>query len=190
MRQLRCVWGQIVGATVLSVMVPCALTADESASEVDVRAALIYNVARFVDWPPAPEGSDDSLQLCAYGGDDLYHAFAELEGRQVRNRSLRVRWVDPRQSSAAACNILYVARDMEARTASLTALRHEPVLTVGESPQFAMDVGVMAMVREANRVRFIINRPAAESSGLRMSSQLLAVSDVLGDLRTKRVSIP
>jgi hypothetical protein len=50
------------------------------------------------------------------------------------------------------------------------------VLTVGEADRFAQRGGMIGFVLENNRVRLDINRAAAESAGLRVSSKLLAVA--------------
>jgi hypothetical protein len=51
-----------------------------------------------------------------------------------------------------------------------------PILTVTESPA-ALDAGsIINFMIEQERVRFEISLPAAERSGLRVSSRLLAVA--------------
>ena len=53
-----------------------------------------------------------------------------------------------------------------------------PVLTVGEHVQFSRLGGVIAFIRDGNRVRFEINLDAADRAGLQVSSKLLRLAAV------------
>jgi hypothetical protein len=51
-----------------------------------------------------------------------------------------------------------------------------PILTVGETPQFLRDGGMVRFHIENNKVRFQINQKNAETAGLKVSSLLLALA--------------
>jgi hypothetical protein len=53
------------------------------------------------------------------------------------------------------------------------------VLTVGEGTSFTRAGGMIAFVIENRRVRFEINRTAAENAGLKLSSKLLTVAKLV-----------
>ncbi len=172
----------------LSVLVASGLfvpvaTASDELSEHDLRAALVFNVAKFIEWPDT-RSKDLALDLCVYAENDAYRAFSRLTNRRVRSHALRVRWIDPRSIETTSCEILYVDDDMEDRPASLQALRHLPTLTIGETHTFTERGGDMALVRRANRVRFVINHEAATVKGLKFRSQLLEVADVIQPVST------
>jgi hypothetical protein len=50
------------------------------------------------------------------------------------------------------------------------------VLSVGEGETFLRDGGMIAFVVENRRVRFEINRTAADNAGIKLSSRLLSVA--------------
>jgi hypothetical protein len=55
-------------------------------------------------------------------------------------------------------------------------LEAAPVLTVSETNDFIDSGGMIALVRNRDRIRWEINRSSAESAGLRLSAQLLSMA--------------
>jgi hypothetical protein len=94
----------------------------------------------------------------------------------VAGRSLAIR----RFASVAAlepCEILFISSsEMPHLPEILARLQRAPVLTVGEADRFARRGGMIGFFYENNRVRLEVNREAAESAGLRVSSKLLTVA--------------
>lgn len=146
-----------------------------SGREDAVKAAYIYNFAKFTEWPAAA-GAAASLVACALGEDPLAHALSALTGKRIGERRLEVRQVrDP--ESAEGCHILYLARpEAEHLAEVLAALDHRPVLTVGDTPGFAERGGMIGLVVLDRRVRFHINAAAVEGAGLNISSKLLKLA--------------
>jgi hypothetical protein len=79
-------------------------------------------------------------------------------------------------SDVRDCNILFLGR---AETDHLAKPSQSGVLTVGESPAFLKEGGVINFYVEDNRVRFEIQPAVARAVGLRVSSQLLKLGRVL-----------
>lgn len=57
------------------------------------------------------------------------------------------------------------------------------VLTVGENDQFAALGGMIQLVMENRRIRFKINSSAASECGIRISSKLLALAEIVNPAR-------
>jgi hypothetical protein len=57
------------------------------------------------------------------------------------------------------------------------------VLTIAEAPDFASRGGIIALVLQDSRVRFIVNVQAAAQAGLSISSRLLALATVVPTAR-------
>ncbi len=149
--------------------------------EYEVKAAFIYNFARFVEWPPeAFDGPAASLGVCLLGADQFGGALeGALQGKSVHGRSLEVRRLRG-EERVQSCNILFVAASEADRLRSLLLrLGDAPILTVGESSDFARAGGIINFVLEENRVRFEVNAGAAERAGLRISSKLLGLARVV-----------
>jgi hypothetical protein len=115
------------------------------------------------------------FNLCIRGPDRLAAADA-LAGKAVVQARIRV-VRSPTDNEFAPCHLLYLGaaagREIDAM---LAALRGAPVLTVGESPG-AIQRGVMInLVMEGSRIRFDVNKEAADQAGLRISAPLLRLA--------------
>lgn len=142
------------------------------ASEYAVKAALIYNLAKFVTWPqtalPAP---GEPLAVCVLGSDPFGSALDEtLKDRQVGGRPLAVRRVaepDP------ACHVLFVSSSEHKRLGViLEKVRKASVLTVSDTEGFNRAGGIIELVMEADAVHFHLNAAAAEQAHLQISARL------------------
>ena len=61
-------------------------------------------------------------------------------------------------------------------TSALLAQIQGAVLTVGETPRFLRDGGMVRMFVEDQRMRFEINRRQTDLAGLKISAQLLSLA--------------
>jgi hypothetical protein len=156
---------------------PIAIQA-QTASPSRLRAAYIYNFSKFVEWPTPPSSqAPKSFVLCAYGkgpvNDALQH---DVAGRMVEGKVITVKTVsDPGQ--VQACQVLYVGPAAgEHLPHLLTNLHGVPVLTIGETADFAAAGGMIGFEVESNQLRFVINVRAAKAAGLKVSSRLLSLA--------------
>jgi len=174
-------WAQRVtgAALALCAIVPRATKGAPPAGEYDVKAAFLYNVAKFVEWPPEAFASpEDPIVIGIAGvdpfGPDLDRAVA---GRTANGRGFLVRRFRRPEELRSFCHILFVGAAEDARR-WLTAVRDfqgTGALTVGEGVDFARQ-GSIAFVIENRRVRILVNLEAAEEARLRVSVRLLAVA--------------
>ena len=167
----------------LGVRQPAA--AQFPADEYQVKAAFLFHFAQLVEWPSdAPGAGDQSIAMCIFNDKThLQDLQGTLEGKVVGTRVLHVRLLS-RSNSVQSCDILFLSSDEEGRQALiLKSLQGRPVLTVGETSSFLSDGGMIRLRLEKDKVRFDINAGAADSSHIRISSQLLllATSVTLGD---------
>ena len=157
--------------------------AQSTVDEYHMKAAFLYHFAQLVEWPAdSPNEGGNSLLVCTLG-DDPFHGELEdtVAGKHIGSRILRIRHVRSLQNTSG-CNVLFISKSEGTRIPLLLAnLRNAPVLTVGETDDFLGDGGMIRWFLDGNKVRFEINRQAAESARLRISSQLLFLAkDVVG----------
>jgi hypothetical protein len=141
--------------------------------EYQVKAAFIFNFAKFVAWP---DSSATPLVIGIAGEDP----FGDLLDNAVRGKTAAGRTIEVRRlgdkDDPHGCNILFVSASEKRRFADLIQRAGNGVLTVGELPEFAQDGGVVRFFIENNRVRFQINAKAVEKSGLKIHSQLMSLA--------------
>jgi hypothetical protein len=148
-------------------------------TEDEVKAALLYNFTRFVDWPAGAFPERDAPFVFCLLGDP---SFGVEVGAAVAAKRRDGRPIELRQASELSelddCHLLFVGRSERARLAEiLAALRQLPVLTVGDSDEFVGGGGMIGLVLRRNRVRFEIDHAAAERVGLAISSRLLDLAE-------------
>ena len=147
-------------------------------SEHQVKAAFLYNFANFVEWPEdalGPAGAP--LKVCVVGTDPFGAALDDaFRGQVVHERRVEISR-GPTLATVGRCHILFLSQSEQGRWPDLLkALRGAPTLTVADGSPLVRQGGMVSFVIEAKRVRFEINRGAAEHAGLRISSKLLALA--------------
>jgi hypothetical protein len=150
-------------------------------TEYQVKAAFLYNFARFVEWPPEAQRDPGAPFLIAVLGHDPFGAVLDetVAGKTVAGRPIKVRRV-PRVEDARDAQIVFVSPSERPNLATiLKALDRPGVLTVGDTDGFAMRGGAINFTVQARKVRFEINPVVAEQAGLKMSSQLLKLATLV-----------
>jgi hypothetical protein len=147
--------------------------------EYEVKAAFLYNFARFVEWPEPP-GGDGPFVITVLGRDPFGTVLDDtLRGKTVDAKAVQVRRVS-RSEEVGGSRIVFICDSEKDRLpAILKSLESAPVLTVGEMTEFAERGGVIRFKVEQDRIRLEINVAAAERSRLRISSQLLKLARIV-----------
>ncbi len=151
-----------------------------AASAPVLRAALLFNFVKFVEWPAEILGAGDPITVCVVEQPpvaealDRTSAARNVDGHPVR--VLRVTADDPLRN----CHVVDMSgMDAQRAVRLLQLLRDAPVLTVGDAEKFAARGGVMQLFIENNQMRFGVNVSAAQHAGLRMSSKLLSLARLI-----------
>lgn len=149
-----------------------------TASEPDRRASHIYHLTKFVEWPAAAFGNAEvPLRICAYG-EPADAALSALQGRVVQGRTVEVRTVSA-GDSVEGCHVV-VFGDASSSPGTLAG---SGMLTVGPGAAFAERGGMIGLIERDDGVGFAVNREAAEEAGLKVSSRLLRLADIVDDRR-------
>lgn len=147
-------------------------------SEPEIKAAMLYNFIKFVEWP-SPQAAGPFV-IGVHGSGSFATVLARtVGGRVVQGRAVVVRKV---QSAAEiqTCHALFVAGTEAGRgMAAIEPARRSAVLTVGESPGFSRKGGIIGFVIVDNRTNFEINPDAAVRVGLKISSKLLRLATIV-----------
>jgi len=159
------------------VLVPFAARSQESVH--DVEAEMLFNLAKFVEWPS--QGSHaGQVTFAILGEDDLAGVIASVLSRKTINgRDVFVRCVR-RVEDVKGSQVLFIASSEEKRIPEvLEALRDHSVLTVAEVTGFAALGGMVEFVHQDDKVRFEINLGSAERARLKISAKVLALAKIV-----------
>ncbi|HLZ39873.1 MAG TPA: YfiR family protein [Candidatus Sulfotelmatobacter sp.] len=166
----------------LIVLAPLAagshdLAAQQQPSESQIKAAYLYNFGKFVTWPPGQATNQDLFVICILGKDPFREVLdATVRGESIGKKQITVRRLS-RMPDAAGCNILFISSSEQSRLGQILAdAQRMHLLTVSDMTHFAERGGVIGLVTQQDRVRFEVNRQAAEQSHLALSSELLKVA--------------
>lgn len=156
-------------------------SASDSPSANDVQAAYLFNFVRFVEWP------DDSfsdaaapVKICVLGDAGFTRVARDsISGRSVGDRQVVVEATESVLGSRG-CHILYVDASRRGDESEVLAtFGKRSVLTVSDTDGFAKRGGVANFVTVDDKIRFVINKKAADQAGLKISSRLLRIAQVV-----------
>lgn len=176
--------GSLACAAMFAAQVPAAPQPPASdgqaagpATEAELKVAFLLNFARFVKWPGPPPAEGTPFVVGVLDMEPLRQPLSELEKANVRGRPFKVRHCRG-TNDVEGCHILLLnAPEPEVRTEFLNEVRKKPVLTVGESPDFLAEGGIIRFVLSGERLRLHISRQAAARAGLELSARLLEVAE-------------
>ncbi len=149
----------------------------QSEREYLIKAAVLYNFAKFARWPSdAFDGPDAPLRLCVLGSDPFGDALATIENKPVNGRRLKTERISD-INEARRCHLLFVSATAEPQLDRLfETIDGQPVLTVADMPGFAQAGGILDLITIDDRLRFNVNTTAAERAGLKLSAKLLRLA--------------
>ena len=133
-----------------------------------LKAALIYNILRFVD---LGSGSNGAIDLCVVSSAPSFREISSLNRREVSGRSIMVR--ETSSGNLRNCDVVYLgsAGAAEIRNASASGRA-----LIGDGSGFVNSGGTIGFVRMGNQIRFEINISSARAAGVSISSKLLRLA--------------
>ena len=150
-------------------------------SEDQIMAAFLFNFARYVEWPKnAFDQSNSPVDICVLGAEDFSGVVSRtVSGKRVGKRLVAVRDIESLNVSDG-CHILFLGDGLDVTHAEVVESLHgRSIYSVSDSEGFAAAGGIANFIRAKSRIRFEINRMAAESVGLKISSRLLRLAKVV-----------
>lgn len=183
MRNRAAGMGAGVRLLVLGLGLLFAPTAPAEHSEAEVKAAFVYNFAKFVEWPSASFASNGTLQVCLLGPDALEGQLELLAGREAQGREIAIRSLASAKDWSG-CHILFLGQSNDSqRRQSLMTLGNAAVLTISDSPDFARKGGMIGLWVKDQRVQFSVNLGLTQQAGLKLSPRMLQLAHLVQEAR-------
>ena len=167
-------------AVALLCCLPASLVAQQTADESQLKAAFLFNFGKFVEWPEAAASAKEPLTICVAGDNGVAHSLSELTaGKAVNGKEVKVVLLHSLESNGN-CQILFIGRSASKdKKTLLERVQNAPILTVGEEGNFTEQGGILTFLKEGSRIHFAVNQEAAARSGLKISSKLLALAQIV-----------
>jgi hypothetical protein len=167
-------------ALILSILLLPAVIAqaqDGRPTESQVKAAYLFNFGKFVRWSTERSPSTESFEICILGKDPFGGVLdSTVAGESIDGKRIVIRRLTTLQD-ASQCSVLYIGASEESHLGPILAAAHSmSVLTVSDIHDFAERGGAIGLVSVQGKIRFEVNRRAAQQAHLELSSELLKVA--------------
>jgi len=170
-------WSLALLAVLLGQQLLCA----QEVSEYQVKAAYLYNFAKFVEWPDESlNGNSVPIRLCVLNNPAFGLQLSRIvEGKLIKSHPIVVVPVKTGEESRT-CQVLFIGSSQSGQAKPIIdALKGTSTLTVGETRRFWEAGGIINFVVQDDQVHFQVNHRAATQAGLRISSKLLSLAKLV-----------
>jgi hypothetical protein len=167
----------------LLIEAPFARAQVNSVSEYQLKAAFLFNFAKFVDWPPTAFASSRApIHFCLLGKDPFGSSLdALIQGKRINDREMDVRRVK-KLGDIRVCQVVFIGSSGDMPLSEVfDSLKGGLAVTVGDSADFARRGGEIQLFLEDGRIRFSVNVDAVQRAGLTISAKLLALATIVHD---------
>lgn len=140
----------------------------QSSDPNQLRAAIVFNVLRFVDFPIEQGGT---IEFCVASDAPESAALRSFSGRRAGARPVSVRTI--RGSSFAGCDVVFFSSsdpDLIERASGRGRM------LIGNGRNFIDNGGAVGLVQSGGQVRFQLNLQAASRSQVTISSRLIRLA--------------
>ncbi len=162
---------------------PCQLAdaAPKPLDEYQIKAAFLYNFAKFIQWPEQSQTDPETpFTFCFLSKKFMPQLSADLENHTIGGHDITVQHLQTWKNVSKQCQVVFIHRSMESEAKNvIKLLRGHPVLTVGDEIELASKGGVINFNKTNNKIRFEVNIDAAQSQGLKISSEMLKLAQVI-----------
>jgi hypothetical protein len=154
----------------------------QEAEEHELKAAFLYNFAKFIRWPaPQPPSSPPPLLICLMAAPTIAQSLREqTQGKVLDSRAVVIRELSA-PADMGSCQILFLGASGKKAQEFLQHVQQLPIVTVGEDEQFLRHGGMIRLYLQDAKLRFAIHLDAASRAGVTISSSLLGVAQIVHD---------
>jgi hypothetical protein len=142
-----------------------------------IEAACLRNFAHYVTWPTNAFTAANAHWNIGILGDDPFGDVLEktLKGRLEQARPFEIFRADTLDKLPSSQIIFIAYKDAAKRRAVLKKLKDQPVLTVGDAPDFLQEGGIIRF-QVTDRVEMSINLDQARAVSLTIPAKMLEVA--------------
>ena len=149
-----------------------------SPTEYEVKAAFLYNLAKFIEWPRGTLMDPATpFNIGVLGESSMFEALSAISEKTIKDHRLNVQHLTT-DSKLDSCHILFIDRTILDVDPILSQLQGSKTLTVGESIDFNQKGGLVNFIIIDNHIGFEINQKRAERAGFMISSKLLSLARI------------
>lgn len=150
-----------------------ALAQEYVYTDATVKAAYIFNLSSFIDFPSQRK----QLDICIIGDDLIGISLANLQAQKLpksQNITISKREVN---SSYDSCELLYISsQNADQLSHILYKTETLPILTISDIDSFAQKGGMVELVNTGKKVQLHINLIEIKKKNLKISGKVLEIA--------------
>lgn len=150
-------------------------------SEYEIKAAYIFNFAKFIEWPEYKDTSSDTIVLGIYKYDPFGIILEKtMIGRTANGKSWKILRIK-RVSDVDKCNIIFFSEVSKYEMGIvLKRIKNQPILSIGdEIDEFCEIGGVINFTPQYSQNQFEINNKEAIKSSITINPKLLKLAKIV-----------
>lgn len=141
--------------------------------EYKIKVGYLFNFTKFITWSDI---NTPSFNICILGNDPFGELIDPIEQRTAFNLPIKLFRLTA-MNKAQHCHIIYVNQNINAKSLGTTI---QNTLIVGEDAPFINQGGMIAFIKQEDKIKLQINLKLLQQSGLKISAKLLEVSEIVG----------
>jgi len=168
---------------ILFVGLSASVSADtNSASEADLKAAYIYNFARYAEWKGKKKNAS-TFVICVHRRSDLFKSLKKLESKKLKGIKIKVIAVGDGEGCLVPCHMVVLPKLSPSKLkAFVRKSTKENVLSVSDIDGYG-EYGVMINLKKvSNKMTFEVNLNELSHSKIKLSSNLLRLAKIVKTL--------
>lgn len=166
----------IIIALILPPHVAFALTAAE---EYEIKAVYLFNLGNFVKWKE--NVLTKNFEICVFGADPfgVNLEYVVEKEQQIQNHHVVIKQLSSLEG-ILNCQVLFMSRAAQPQFATVfAAIKNKPILTVSDADRFVIQGGMVQFYSLEGKIRLMLDPETIEDSGLKASSQLLKIAQLI-----------
>lgn len=140
--------------------------------EYQLKTAYLFHFAELAEWPESA-----SVTICLQGNSPMRAYLPVLNGQQIDNKAVSVKLGMP--IAMEECQILFFSELNALSQTVLAQARKHHVLLVSDAEEFAQKGGMIQFTLRDNKLKLVVNLTSVKLAGLKLSSKLLRMAEIL-----------
>lgn len=158
-------------------------------SEYNVKAVLLERLTLFIEWPEESAVNDTSQPfILGIIGENPFGSILEqiYSNQKIKDKKVEIRYIS-KINEIPGCHLLFISKsEKKALSNILSFTREKPILTIGDTKNFAERGVLINFYIFENKIRFEINELESQKSRLFMSYRLLKAAKIVNQPEVKR----
>ena len=154
--------------------------------EYQIKAVFLYNFTQFVEWPGNSFAEKNSPLIIGVLGENPFGSYLQetVFDEKANEHPIEVHHYNE-VGELQKCHILFVNKSKKVSLEPIfEKLKIQNVLTVGDSPDFIQQSGMVRFFLSNDKTQIQVNLQAAKDAELKISSKLLSIVEIVTKKRT------